>query len=208
MAGGKGSRFDYDKVSDLQSKEKLLLKLGEKHIIEFVIDALLKTKRITRIILAVSPYTPKTRALVEAHYKSIQIFETPGKDYHEDLQFVIKSLNLRTTLLINGDIPLITSLILDEIIEKYNESGKPSLTVMAQNSKFIKNMTTPTVIFHSIDDQESLVPLGINIIDGRYIDEEKIDQTTLVSEKKELFYNINTYEDFLKLSEFCNKHDK
>ena len=40
-----------------------------------------------------------------------------------------------------------------------------------------------------------LVPAGINIIDGRRIDEEELDEEIYVLDRKEVAVNINTVED-------------
>jgi GTP:adenosylcobinamide-phosphate guanylyltransferase len=45
-----------------------------------------------------------------------------------------------------------------------------------------------------------LVPAGINIIDGRRIDEEKLDQEVCLLDRKEVAVNINTLEE-LKIAE-------
>ena len=53
MAGGKGTRFDFEHVNT-KYQEKLLLPLGDKYIVEHVIDAVLASKNINRVILAIS----------------------------------------------------------------------------------------------------------------------------------------------------------
>jgi adenosylcobinamide-phosphate guanylyltransferase len=45
-----------------------------------------------------------------------------------------------------------------------------------------------------------VVPAGMNLIDGRRIDEEELDEEIYVSDRKEVAMNINTVED-LRIAE-------
>ncbi|MFX1274818.1 MAG: NTP transferase domain-containing protein [Promethearchaeota archaeon] len=204
MAGGKGTRFNFKEINS-EYDEKLLLKLGNKYIVEYVIDAVLASKKINSVFLAVSPYSTETKSIIGSKYKSIEIIDTPGKGFHSDIQYVIKKLKLSTTLIISGDIPLIKPAILDEIISKFFEFNKPSLSVMMDVNLFIKLNITPTTTFYFKNIQKTLVPLGINIIEGSYIDHPEIDQAILISEQIELLYNINTVEDFLQIKSIFNQ---
>ncbi|MFX1258951.1 MAG: NTP transferase domain-containing protein, partial [Promethearchaeota archaeon] len=182
MAGGKGKRFDFKKVN-AKYQEKLLLSIGGKYLIEHVIDAALASKKINRVIIAVSPHTPCTRSIIASRNQLIEIIETPGAGYHSDVSFIIKALSLGISITIAADIPLIKSEILDEIIERYFTLKKPTLSVMADVKLFNQYGLSPTIIFQSENYQKNLVPLGINVIDGNLISQKKIDQTILISER-------------------------
>lgn len=198
MAGGKGSRFDHEK-GHFPPKEKLLLKLGSKAFIERVADAVKKARKINKIIFAVSPNSPNTRKLISKRYSKDIIIETSGIGYHEDLQQVFRKENLAITLIINGDIPLIKSEMIDEIIEIYEKLSKPALSVMAKASSFALLNLTPTSLFKIEGNKGSLVPLGINIINGNFIEDQEIEQAIYITNRVELFYNINTFNDYMKL---------
>ncbi len=66
---------------------------------------------------------------------------------------------------------------------------------------FIKSIIT----FQSDDDQKILVPLGINSIDGYLIKQPEINQAIFSSERVELIYNINIFDDYFQLKKFFNK---
>ena len=204
MAGGKGKRFDYKKIH-INHQEKLLLKLGNKFIVEHVIDALHASENISRVILAVSPSSIHTKTVISSKNYPIEIIDTPGEGYHSDLKYAIKKLNLKTTMTIAGDIPLIKPEIIDDIIDKFFMYGKPSLAVMADIELFIKNNLKPTAKYESSEFKKVLVPLGINIIDGHYIDQPEIEQSIYISDKTELLYNINTFEDYMQLKAYFNE---
>lgn len=207
MAGGKGKRFDFDSIKS-EYREKLLLQLGGKYLIEYIIDAALTSKRINRVIFAVSPHTPCTKSIIMVKKPSIEFIETPGAGYHSDISYIIKTLKLGITITIVADIPLIKPEILDEIIEQYFILKKPALSVMADVKLFTQYGLTPTISFQSDDSKKNLVPLGINIIDGRLIDQSKLDQAIFISDRVELIYNINTVNDYFQLKKIFDKLEK
>jgi adenosylcobinamide-phosphate guanylyltransferase len=45
-----------------------------------------------------------------------------------------------------------------------------------------------------------VVPAGINVIDGRRIDEEELDEETCILDRKEVAVNINTVQE-LRIAE-------
>jgi len=66
---------------------------------------------------------------------------------------------------------------------------------------FIKSIIT----FQSDDGQKNLIPLGINSIDGYLIKQTEMDQAIFISERVELIYNINIFDDDFQLKKFFNK---
>jgi len=198
MAGGKSSRFDFNKI-EIEYQEKLLLPLGGKYLIEYVINAILATKSINKLVIAISSFTPHTKSIIKMLNLPIELIETPGAGYHSDLKFIIKKLKLGITMTVVADIPLIKPDILDEIINKYFKLNKPALTVMTDMRLFIQHGLTPTIVFPSENDQIKLIPVGINVINGDTIDQQELDQAILISEWVELIYNINTIDDYSKL---------
>ena len=203
MAGGRGKRFNFNKI-DSKIQEKLLLLFGGKYIIEYVIDAAINSKNINRVIIATSPHTTQTKSFIESKKMAIELFETPGNGYHSDLQYVIKNFGLGVVMSIVADIPLTESEFIDSIIDKYYKSNKPALSVMTNIKSFVQNGLEPTITIQPKNNHETLVPLGINIIDGRFIDYPEIEETIFITDKKELLFNINTAEDYDQLKKFFN----
>ena len=201
MAGGKSSRFNFNKM-ELDYQAKLLLPLEGKFLIEYVIDAILASKNINKRIIAVSPFTPHTKSIIKTLNLPVELIETPGAGYHSDLKFIIKKFKLGITMTVVADIPLIKPEILDEIINKYFLLNKLALTVMVDAKIFTQHRLTPTIIFQSENNQKKLIPVGINIINSDAIDQQELDQAILISERVELMYNINTNEDYFQLKKF------
>jgi adenosylcobinamide-phosphate guanylyltransferase len=189
MAGGKGTRMAL-------SEEKPLLKVGDKTVIEHVLSALKSAKKVDSIVVAVSIYTPKTAGFMAKF--PVKVIKTPGKEYVSDMGYAVKKLGLQTVLAIAADLPLITGEVVDAIVECYERCGKSALAVVVPMETKQKLGLGGEYAFEL--EGRWVVPAGINVIDGRRIDEEELDQELCVVDWKEIAVNINTLEE-LKIAE-------
>jgi len=189
MAGGKGTRM-------VLSEEKPLLRVGGKPVIEHVLAALKKSKKVSSIVVAVSDYTPRTAQLMRQF--PVSVIKTPGKEYVSDMGYAVRTLRLQNVLAIGADFPLITAEIIDAIVEGYERCGKPALSVVV--SMEIKEQLGLGGKYGFEFNGKRVVPAGMNLIDGRRIDEEELDEEIYVSDRKEVAMNINTVED-LRIAE-------
>jgi adenosylcobinamide-phosphate guanylyltransferase len=196
MAGGKGARMAL-------SEEKPLIKVGGKPVIEHVLVALKNAKKISSIVVAVSDYTPKTAQLM--HQFPVSVIKTPGKEYVYDMGYAIRTLGLQAVLAIGADLPLITAETIDAIVEYYEQCGKPALSVVVSMETKEKLGLNGKYGFEL--DGKHVVPAGINVIDGRRIDEEELDEEIYVSDQKEVAMNINTIQE-LRIAEDFFKNTK
>jgi adenosylcobinamide-phosphate guanylyltransferase len=185
MAGGKGTRMN-------SLEEKPLIKVCDKPVIEYVLAALENAKKIDNVYVAVTKRTPKTAKHVEKF--QVKTVATPGKDYVSDMGYATQTLKLGKFLAIAADLPLITGETLDQIVERYENCGKPALTVAVPIETKIKLGMSVEYSF-KMDDRD-VVPTGINVIDGnkRYGD-EWLDQDIFLLDKPELAININTPQE-------------
>ena len=189
MAGGKGTRMAL-------SEEKPLLKIGGKTVIEHVLAALKNAEKVESIVVAVSDYTPKTARLMAKF--QVKVIKTPGKEYVSDMGYAVKRLKLHAVLAIAADLPLITGEVVDDIAERYEQCGKPALTVVVPVETKEKLGLGGEYAFEV--ENKLVVPAGINVIDGRRIDEEKLDEEICVVDRKEVAVNINTIQE-LRIAE-------
>lgn len=195
MAGGKGERLKIN-------IEKPLLPIGDEPIIKKIIDALKETPSIRKIVVTVSPRTTNTKAYLSS-INGIHILETEGMGYHEDLKKSIKALGSGLFIIISADLPFLSPNIINFIIKKYLEKKKPALTVMVPLSGVLKYGLVPT---HMVKLKGFyFVPCGINVIDGTKIDEPYIDEAILIMKNPRLYFNINTYLDYLKALKYFKK---
>jgi adenosylcobinamide-phosphate guanylyltransferase len=189
MAGGKGTRMK-------TKKEKPLVKVGGKPLIEHVLNTLRNAKRIDKIVVAVSEYTPKTANL--ARKFSVKVVKTLGKGFCLDAQYAIKKLKLDTVLTISADLPYVTSEFIDKVIKRYEQSGKPALTVMAPPEIYRRLGLDTDYIFNV--NGRPLTPVGINVVDGKRINEPRLEEEIFVILQEEIVINVNRLED-LKIAE-------
>jgi len=194
MAGGRGSRMALP-------EEKPLIKVGGKPVIEYVLDALKKAKKVNSIVVAVSDNTPKTTEVLSE--RSISVIQTPGKDFVSDMGYAVKTLKLQTILAIGADFPLITGKVIDAIVGYYKQCKKPALSVAVSMEKKHRLGLSGKYGFEL--NGKLLVPAGINIIDGRRIDEEELDEEIYVLDRKEVAVNINTVEELEIAEDFLKK---
>ena len=184
MAGGKGTRFGGD-------TEKPMAQFIGKPLIRRVIEAAKESKRIAETYVAVTSYSPKTAQ--EAAEASVKVVETDGQGYHADLQQAVQDANLKCpVLIISADLPLLNGEFLDEIIEEYEESGKPALTVLIPEEAFREYGVSAVSLFEH--DGKMYAVSGINIIDGQRILEEQ-DEEVIVSRRPEAVFTVNSLKD-------------
>ena len=120
MAGGKGTRMNLD-------NEKLLLKY-KKPVILHAVDSLKESNCFSKILALTSPNSPLTKKLLQEN--NIDIFNTDGIGYVEDLTLVLQSIN-DSVLVTSGDLPLLDH----EIINFFNDE----IIIPTELSKMSKN---------------------------------------------------------------------
>ncbi|MGB9926849.1 MAG: NTP transferase domain-containing protein [Methanosarcina sp.] len=186
MAGGFGQR--------LGMGEKPCVELLGKPLISYVIDTLRATKNIDRIFVAVSPVTPKTEIMIEERYKGeVQIIRTFGGNYVGDMIYAVETAgSTGPVMIIMSDLPLIDPELIDCVIEKYKEAGKPALSVYVPINICKGTGIRPDTVFNK--DGKLIVPTGINILDSSQIRNEQED-FNLILENPKLAINVNTVKD-------------
>jgi len=190
MAGGKGTRMDLD-------CEKPMVHVNGKPMVNYVVEALLESRYVDKILVAVSKNTPETAKFLEDF--PVIIVPTSGKGYIEDLSEVLSNRDYveedELIMTIVADLPFVSSDQLDDVFEHYFERKKPAMCVSVPESLFIKYGIKPTLVF------DGLVPSGVNLL---LANNEEQDQTIYQSQNIELAFNINTLND-LNLSELYIK---
>jgi adenosylcobinamide-phosphate guanylyltransferase len=192
MAGGKGTRME-------SNLEKPLTKVKGKLLIEHVLTALQDAKRVERIVVATSRYTPQTALFLDK--LGFEVAKTPGDGYIEDLAFLVSrdEFEDQIILTVTSDLPLITSEIIDQVLEEYQKSSKPAMAVMIPVEVFREHGLEPSLVLGN------LVPSGLNILRGK--DNEQ-DEEVLVLSKIELALNINSLEDIISLEKLGGNSDR
>jgi adenosylcobinamide-phosphate guanylyltransferase len=197
MAGGKGTRMAL-------AQEKPLLVVGGKPIVEHVVSALKAAKRVNRVVVAVSGYTPKTAAHLAL--LGVEVVKTPGKEYVSDLAFAVKKLGLGVVLAVAADLPLLSSEVIDDVVSAFFQCRKPALAVAVPlETKRKLGMSLGYAFEH---DGVQVVPAGINVNDGAKIDDNWIDQAVYVVDKAEVAVNVNTVDELRVAEKHFAKHSR
>ena len=195
MAGGKGTRMKFH-------HEKPLTTVRGKPLIQYVLDALQDSSLVDKILVATSPQTPETALFVKeiaSDRHEIGVLATPGAGYIEDLSFALSRDDFADEIIltITSDLPLITGSIIDQVLEEYQKSPKPAMSVMVPVEIFCEHGLQPSLVL------EKVVPSGLNILRGK--DTEQ-DEEVLVLGKIELALNINSPEDIISLEKLWGNY--
>ncbi|MFZ3058959.1 MAG: NTP transferase domain-containing protein [Candidatus Methanoperedens sp.] len=195
MAGGMGKRLGKD--------EKPLTLLLGKPLINYVLDALLGSQNIDRIFVATSPRVKRTIDWIcdfKKENENVEIIQTGGEGFVYDMVMAVEKAGIKGPVLIMmADLPLVTSGLIDRIIEKYNEAGTPALSVHMNLDVFTRLGLRPDTVFHK--NSSFIVPCGINILDADKIKEEQEDYN-LILDDEELALNVNTQADLIVCERF------
>ncbi|MGA3296923.1 MAG: NTP transferase domain-containing protein [Candidatus Bathyarchaeia archaeon] len=180
MAGGRATR--------MHKCEKPLLQIDDKTMIEYVIEALRKSEFIARIVVAVTRSTPETaRKVIEL---GIEVTETLGQGYESDMKQAIKTLGLGDVVVLSADLPFLTPEVLNAAIKRYLVMKKPALMVAAPIELYERSRLTPSYVFEV--NSRKLVPIGVNVINGKMIDEPELEEEVFITEVENLVFNVNT----------------
>lgn len=192
MAGGMGKRLSKD--------EKPLTLLLGKPLISYVLRALSDAQNIDCIYVVTTQKVKKTREWLynfKNKQKNIEVIETPGKGFVNDMILAVEKARIsKEIFIIMADIPMVTSNLIDRIIEKYHTINTPALSVHMRLEMYNRLGLRPDIVFHR--DGKLIVPCGINILNADKIREEQEDYNLILED--EIIINVNTVKE-LRLCE-------
>ena len=187
MAGGKGTRMNLD-------GEKLLLKY-KKPIILHVVDSLKNSNLFSKILVITSTNSPKTKKLLEEN--DVEIFDTPGIGYVEDLNLVLKSLD-DIVLVTSGDLPLLDDDIIQKIVKQY-ESDKIWTSILVTKN-FLSSLGLESDYPLNFDNQVCHYT-GISLVNSNKITSlENLEENYVIIDDKRIAFNLNSKQDYDLLS--------
>ena len=187
MAGGKGIRMNLD-------NEKLLLKY-KKPVILHVIDSLKNSNCFSKIISITSSNSPQTKKLLQEN--NVEIFDTPGIGYVEDLNLALKTIN-DIVLVSSGDLPLLDKEIIQKIVNHYNSQN--IWTSILVTNKFLTTFGIESEYSVNFDNQKCHYT-GISLINSQKITSlETLEENFIIIDDKRIAFNLNTKQDYDLLS--------
>ncbi|MBT5201312.1 MAG: NTP transferase domain-containing protein [Thaumarchaeota archaeon] len=187
MAGGKGTRMNLD-------DEKLLLK-HKKPVILQVIDSLNNSNCFSKVIVLTSPNSPKTKKLLQEN--DIEIFDTVGKNYVEDLNSILKIIN-DDVLVTSGDLPLLDKEIIQTIVNYYLPQNTWTSILVTEN--FLNSIGLKSEYDVNFANQKCHYT-GISLVNSKKISSiENLNENYIIIDDKKIAFNLNTKEDYDLLS--------
>ncbi|MCX6679337.1 MAG: NTP transferase domain-containing protein [Methanothrix sp.] len=184
MAGGRGSR--------LNMGEKPLVTLFGRPLIDYVALAL-EDSSVDRIYVATTDNVPRTQKW--ATERGLCVMETGGYGYVADMIEAVKKAEVTDPIMIiMADLPLVTSDLIDEIIEVYEGRPEPALSTHTPLDLHSRLGRRPDSLFNY--HGRLIVPAGINVLDGVDIEKEQED-FHLILERIELAVNVNVAGDLM-----------
>jgi len=187
MAGGKGTRMNL-------KNEKLLLQY-KKPIILHVIDSLQNSNSFSKILAITSSNSPKTKKFLKEN--NIEIFDTSGAGYVEDLNSVLKTIHDKV-LVTSGDLPLLDVEIIQKIITHF-DSTKIWISILVTN-KFLTSIGLESEFSVSFDGQRCHYT-GISLINSEKVSSlDILEENYIIIDDKRIAFNLNSKEDYDLLS--------
>jgi adenosylcobinamide-phosphate guanylyltransferase len=151
MCGGRGTRLGAD-------REKPLVTVDGEPMVDRVLDAL-PASRADRVVAAVSPHAPETRAHLRER-DGVAVVETPGEGYVADLDAALADDRLvRPVLTVAADIPVLDGEIVDRVLTAHEGE---SLTVAVPAA--LKRDLGVSVDTTFERDGRELAPAGVNVV--------------------------------------------
>jgi adenosylcobinamide-phosphate guanylyltransferase len=186
MAGGKSKRIGL-------AIEKPLLPFLGRPLIEWVVEAVKSSKKVSEFYIVTSKNAPETEK--KCLRDGLKVIRTDGKGYHDDLkQAILKAKLPGPVLTIPADLPAVTGKFLDKAVTAYEDCGKDALAVFVP----ISAREALELSVSSTDEHKGMwyTVSGVNIINGAKIQEEgKIDTSAIITGEIEVLLNINTLKD-------------
>jgi adenosylcobinamide-phosphate guanylyltransferase len=182
MAGGVGRRMP-------SKEEKPMLLVNGKPMISYVFTALKGSNCFDKIIAMVSHNTPKTAQFLAR--LGAEVANSSGSDYVKDLNYALELIRPNKALIISGDMPLIDSNTIKQIVSNYDKCKKPCLTVMV--SKVMLDDLGMSTDYCLENDNKIICNTGVSIIDSSKVNGySNIDEEFFVIDKVQLAVNVNT----------------
>ena len=181
LAGGESSRM---RGISAERREKALITIArpgnQKRLIDLVVESVQESK-VEDFFVAITKNTPKTEGYCKSvGYKTV---ETPGKGYHEDLHYLLRSYPEFVS--VTCDIPFLRSEHINALIDAYlahriSITGAVPLAIMPKG-------ITPSYTFEH--EGKRLVSCGINVVT------RSEDSIPFIFDDPLLAINVNTSDD-------------
>jgi adenosylcobinamide-phosphate guanylyltransferase len=138
-----------------------------------------------------STNSPNTKKLLQEN--NIEIFDTSGIGYVEDLTLVLQSRN-DSMLVTSGDLPLLDKEIIQKIVKNYDP--EKTWTSILVTNKFLTKLGLESDYSIHYNNQKCNYT-GISLINANKINSSKnLDENYTIIDDKRIAFNLNTKQDY------------
>lgn len=193
MCGGKGSR-----MKRYYKTEKPLLKIRDKKIIEYVIEAIIQSDCFDEIVACVSQNSIRTKKFLQKYnYKHdihIQIIEGNGNGYSSDLSIIIKKFFDSNIFIISSDLPLLSQIDILEILSKC-DFNKTCNTIIFDKKITDEIGIKPSIIFEYRKRNYCYSGIAIFNLKKENLDSVMIKERLVILNRIGIAVNVNEKKD-------------
>jgi len=195
MAGGEGSRMKRD-----YKTEKPLITIKGKRLIEYVIEALIKSTCFHKIVACVSQNTNKTmKFLQDYNYnceQPIEIIEGKGNGYSSDVSFIIENFFEHIIFMISADLPLLSEIDIIKILSKCNFDAT-CYSILFDKKIVDEICIKPSVVFEYGKRNYCYSGITIFNLTKRHNDQTLISERYIIINRMGIAVNVNKKKDLL-----------
>lgn len=162
--------------SRLGMGEKPLVEVKGRPLIDYAIDAL---SVCNDVICVTSPFTPETASYLAS--QGLEVFMAAGGGFIEDIQQAIRELSVTEPVVVMSSDVLLLRNVIEDVISFYFSCETEAVAVY---------------------DKPGEKPVGLNILDGFFIDREQSQSIFYIPENE--YVNVNTPDDLKKAEMMLN----
>jgi len=162
--------------SRLGMGEKPLVRVGGRPLVDHALDALSVCQEV---VCVSSPFTPETSAYLSS--QGLEVFVAEGKGFIQDMRSAIEAMSIREPVVVMSSDVMLSEGIMESIISFYLSCESEAVAVYDSGEK----------------------PVGINIIDGFFIEREQSQSIFYISENE--YVNVNTPDDLKRAEMMLNE---
>jgi GTP:adenosylcobinamide-phosphate guanylyltransferase len=193
MCGGKGSRFiTPDNI------EKPLAHIKGKTLIETVLNAVILSGQVRRIVCVSSPRSPHTTEFLQRTYRSdhnIDVMVADGLGFSKDLSKALSSMAEQKVLTLPSDLALLDSEIVRKLIKKCTPSVQNTCVAAIADKSFVSSLGTTCSSLINIESKEYCYTGACGFYLGTSLSDEPIQEFYSIVNEIQLIVNINTVKD-------------
>jgi GTP:adenosylcobinamide-phosphate guanylyltransferase len=186
-----------------------MIKLGNKRMIEYMIENLINTKRFLKIVICSSKNTVRTKSFLLKKTKrkiidDLEFVETDGDSYSLDLISILKKFPNDMIFVVSADLPLLSKDEINEIL-KSCDFRSPCNSIIIEK-EFVEGLGIKPSVSFTYEYKEYCYSGIKSLTQVKYMTLEHEIQRFIVLNQKGIAVNVNEKSDLAKAKRML-KHE-